>query len=118
MPPIGPLLKNDGPACRVCSCTEHNACVLQGDASAATAKGARIPATRMPRLLTCSWVITEGATEPLCSACSGTELDAIEVLNRLQRFLKQHGEEGVAFAGVMVSEALSRWKKRQRQNKG
>jgi len=27
MPPINPPLKNDGPACRVCGCTEHNACL-------------------------------------------------------------------------------------------
>lgn len=110
MPPVGKPLKNDGPACRVCGCTEHNACLIP----VLVITGKR----RRPDMIGCSWVPTEGATEPLCSACSGTELDAIEVLNRLQRFLKQHGEEGVAFAGVMVSEALSRWKRRQRQNKG
>lgn len=120
MPPVGKPLKNDGPACRVCGCTEHNACVIHSDETFTErlAKNVRMPAVRMPRVLTCSWVTTEGATEPLCSACSGTELDAIEVLNRLQRFLKQHGDAGAKFAGVMVSEALSRWKGRQRQNKG
>lgn len=91
MSPIGRPLKNDGPACRVCACTEHNACPVG-----------------------CSWVRTEGATEPLCSACSGTETDAIEVLNRMQRHLKQHGVKGVEFAGVMVDAVLSRWRKRQK----
>ena len=109
MPPIGKPLKNDGPACRVCRCTENNPCpeTIQ--------RGVRNPTFQH---VYCSWVIVEGATEPLCSACSGTEADAIEVLNRLQRFLKQHGEDGVAFAGTMVSEALARWKRRRRQNRG
>lgn len=98
MPPVGKPLKNDGPACRVCRCTEHNACIDQ------------IPG----HYLACSWVRTEGATAPLCSACSGTELDAIEVLNRLQRHLKQHGTAGEAFAGVMVAACLSRWRRRQK----
>lgn len=110
MPPFDPPLRNDGPACRVCKCTEHNACVIDD----------RLPRVKRPRswqpgMVTCSWVPTEGATEPLCSACSGTEADAIEVLNRLQRRLKLHGGAGAAFDGVMVSAALTRWRKRQRQ---
>jgi len=74
--------------------------------------------TPEPGMVACSWVRTEGATEPLCSDCSGTEADAIEVLNRLQHHLKQHGAGGTEFAGVMVAAALTRWRKRQRQNRG
>lgn len=67
MPPLGPLLKNDGPACRVCGCTEHNACPPG-----------------------CSWVETSGNDVPrwLCSACSGTAADMAEVVERTLKILK------------------------------
>lgn len=112
MPPIGKPLKDDGPACRCCGCTEHNACVEQ------VSRPRKRGTPEAFATIGCSWVPTEGATEPLCSACSGTEADAIEVLNRLQRHLKQHGAGGTELAGTMVSAALTRWRKRQRQNRG
>lgn len=72
MPPLNPPLKNDGPACRVCGCTEHNACLvpigLVHDAG-------------------CSWVKTEARSAPLCSACSGTLDDAVEVVRRVARLM-------------------------------
>lgn len=112
--PRGPLLKNDGPACRVCGCTEHNACVVHSDETfiEAIAKAARIPATRMPRLLTCSWVKVEGSTEPLCSACSGTAADMQEALGRGCRMLQRHEDKGIAFAIVIGNAARARYRAR------
>ena len=52
------------PACRVCGCTEHNACD-EG----------------------CSWVRVERGSAPLCSACDGTSADFAEVLSRIDRVL-------------------------------
>lgn len=105
--PQGPLLKNDGPACRVCGCTEHNACVLLG------------PPIKRPRswqsgLVTCSWVKVEGATEPLCSACSGTVSDLAEAMARGRRLVKQHGEAGFAFMLKINDAALARYRTRER----
>lgn len=116
MPPVHPPLKNDGPACRVCGCTEHNACVISTDETFTEriAKAVRIPATRMPRLLTCSWVkIADGRTlgGPLCSACAGTEADMIESLKRITLFLEQ---ERVPSAHLIGVQALARHKKRQK----
>lgn len=110
MPPVGKPLKNDGPACRVCGCTEHNACVIHSDATFTErlAKAVRMPAVRMPRLLTCSWVKVEGATQPLCSACSGTEADIVEVTERCTRMIRQHGGQCLEFVGKALAAALAR----------
>lgn len=51
-------------ACRVCGCTEHNACE-EG----------------------CSWVKVETGSPPLCSACSGTAADLSETLKRADALL-------------------------------
>lgn len=73
MPPLHPKLKNDGPACRVCGCTEHNACPNNSDPNS---------------LYCCSWVKTRGAdVGPLCSACSGTGDDAYEAFHRIDDLL-------------------------------
>ena len=49
------------PCCRVCGCTDDRAC----DGG-------------------CSWVTVEKGSPPLCSFCSGTADDAIEVLIRIK----------------------------------
>lgn len=56
------------PACRVCSCTQHNAC----------AEG-------------CSWVRTEPGSPPLCSACDGKPADLVEACGRAVRVLNGAG---------------------------
>lgn len=56
--------KSTEPACRVCSCTEHNACD-EG----------------------CAWVKVESGSPPLCSACSGTAADLSETLKRADTLL-------------------------------
>jgi hypothetical protein len=56
--------KSSEPACRVCRCTEHNACD-EG----------------------CSWVKVEKDSPPLCSACSGTAADLSETLKRADALL-------------------------------
>jgi hypothetical protein len=119
MGPQGPLLKNDGPPCRCCGCTEHNACVIQSDETFTDriAKAVRIPSTRMPRLLTCSWVKVEGATPPLCSACSGTEADMAEAIARGCRMLQQHTTAGIDMAVTIGKAALARRKRRQAENR-
>lgn len=107
--PQGPLLKNDGPACRVCGCTEHNACVTQ-IMPTPTQKRQRWA----PQLVACSWVKVEGATPPLCSACAGTVGDLAEAMVRGRRMLKQHGEAGMAFVLKVNKAALDRYRKRQK----
>jgi hypothetical protein len=113
MPPVHAPLKNDGPACRVCGCTEHNACVIASDETftESIAKAVRMPATRMPRILTCSWVRTEGSSPPLCSACSGTEADMAEAIARGCRLLEQCSTAGIDMAVVIGKAALARRKK-------
>lgn len=58
----------DEPACRVCGCTEHNAC----------ADG-------------CAWVKVENDSPPLCSACSGTTADMVEAVKRGTKMLSTSG---------------------------
>ena len=73
MPPINPPLKNDGPACRVCGCTEHNACLLDD-------------AGHVDLAMTCSWVRTTGHDAgPLCTACAGTADDLAEAMTRARK---------------------------------
>ena len=50
------------PACRICSCTELQAC--EGG---------------------CSWVSVEVRSAPLCSACAGTTTDLMEALKRISK---------------------------------
>lgn len=72
MPPIHKPLKNDGPACRVCGCTEHNACLMPVMSQAG-----------IPVNITCSWVKTRGADAgPLCTSCAGTAEDLAEAIQR------------------------------------
>lgn len=107
--PQGPLLKNDGPACRVCGCTENNACAVHNyDLS---------PQSRWA-VVACSWVKVEGATPPLCSACSGTEADMAEAITRGCRMLEQSGGLGVGMAVKIGKAALARRKRRRVQNRG
>jgi hypothetical protein len=54
------VLRNDGPACRCCNCTEHNACGVG-----------------------CSWVKVPRGERRLCSACAGTASDVIETGRRI-----------------------------------
>jgi hypothetical protein len=60
--------KSSEPACRVCGCTEHNACD-EG----------------------CSWVRTEPGSPPLCSACSGKPLDVAETCRRVRSNFRKFG---------------------------
>lgn len=119
MPPVHKPLKNDGPACRVCGCTERNACVIDTAADVLPlteriAKAVRMPATRMPRILTCSWVKTEAGTEPLCSACSGTAEDLAEVILRMAAYIRQHGEKAHKLVGTVAIAASLRHRKRRK----
>jgi hypothetical protein len=62
------------PACRVCGCTELNACE-DG----------------------CSWVAVEKRSDPLCSACAGTVNDLTEAMKRATSAL---GASGVPSAKI------------------
>lgn len=99
MPPVGKLLKNDGPACRVCGCTENNACLvpigLVHDGG-------------------CSWVKIEANTPPLCSACSGTPQDLAEAHTRAARALEMYGGGAVEIVILICKAALVRYRKRQK----
>lgn len=106
MPPIGKPLKNDGPACRVCKCTEHNACVEMAPL-VLTAKQKRERVSPMG-IIGCSWVPVEGATEPLCSACAGTDADMAEAIQRGCRHLQRHSTAGIDFAVTIGKAALAR----------
>lgn len=53
--------RSSEPACRVCGCTEYNACD-EG----------------------CSWVKVRKGEKPLCSACAGTVADLIQVMSSVR----------------------------------
>lgn len=104
MPPVHPPLKNDGPACRVCGCTEHNACLTEGHVF-----------DDVP----CSWVLTKGADKgPLCSACAGTAGDLAEAIKRARSELswmgkpEQHPERRKKARGLLGA-ALTRYRKKE-----
>lgn len=90
MPPVQPPFKSDGPACRVCGCTQNNACVEvqfrphpsnpSGPATTRTAVGCRW--LRLPPV---------DSFQPLCSACAGGTDDAMEVIGRLNRMMIAKG---------------------------
>lgn len=110
MPPVsGRILKNDGPACRVCGCTENNACLVLVPL---TPKQKR--ERYAPNVIGCSWVKVEGSTPPLCSACAGTEADMAEAIARGCKMLQQHSTAGVDMALTIGKAALARRKKRQK----
>lgn len=101
MPPINPPLKNDGPACRVCGCTEHNACL--------TDAYGRVGFSRP-----CSWVKTSGADSgPLCSACSGTAADLVEAASRAHSLLG-FGTNSPTRARAVLAAAIIRYQKRKK----
>lgn len=108
--PMGPLLKNDGPVCRVCGCSQHNAC-FQLVRPTAKQKRERYA----PSVIGCSWVKVEGATPPLCSACAGTESDMAEAITRGCRMLGHSGGLAVGMAIKIGKAALARRKRRQQE---
>lgn len=117
--PLWPLLEDDGPACRVCSCTEHNACVEIGNVPL-TVRIAK--AVRMPVPLTgvaCSWVKTDvrDVPRPLCSACSGTEADMVNSIERGVAILRGLTGPHIANA-VLIGEAALARKKAREASKG
>jgi hypothetical protein len=61
--------KSPGPACRVCGCTEWQAC----------SEG-------------CWWVKVEPEAKPLCSACSGTADDMADAVKRSVKLLDGPGQ--------------------------
>lgn len=101
MPPFSPPLKNDGPACRVCGCTEYNACFdEQTEASCGWAILAKPDATR----------------GPLCTACSGTTEDAIEVLGFVGKMLNPLKKTPQPrMANFAAKEAVGRLRKRKKE---
>lgn len=113
MPPIGKQLKNDGPVCRVCGCSEHNACTEIGDCARQRYRTGRIETVHYRGPVGCHWVKVEGSTPPLCSACSGTEADMAEAIARGCRMLQQHTTAGIDMAVTIGKAALTRRKRRQ-----
>lgn len=83
--------KSVEPACRVCGCTEHNACD-EG----------------------CAWVRVEVGSLPLCSACSGTAADMVEAIKRGCDWLRQSGELAISTAIRIGTAARSRRKAREK----
>lgn len=84
--PQGPLLKNDGPACRVCGCTEHNACAMLAIVLTGTKRDIARETT-----IGCSWVKVEPGSKQLCSACMGTAADMAEAFRRQLRIINGEG---------------------------
>lgn len=116
MGPVGPLRTDDGPCCRVCGCTQHNACVIASDETfvEGLAKAVRMPAVRMPRLLTCAWAETSGNDNPrwLCTACAGTEADMVDSIKRGVAELKKHTKLSIDVAVAIGTAAVIRRDKR------
>ncbi len=96
MPPLGPPRADDGPACRVCQCTQNNACIDDGTAP-----------PRTPRLgqVGCAWAIVNDGLGPLCTACSGTDADAAFSLAKGVEQLGQLTNLSIA-AAVRIAKAL------------
>ena len=107
MPPLHKLLKNDGPACRVCGCTWHNACptieIVTIAGGVAEVSGA------------CSWVRVDDEPGNLCSACAGTDADLAEVIGRMISIPARYGVARDTFATIrgIGRAALDRFKKAQ-----
>lgn len=72
-------------ACRVCGCTENNAC--EGG---------------------CWWAKNEPGSPPLCSACEGTADDMAEAIRRGQTFLKKLTKPDIAQSIAIGKAALRR----------
>ena len=93
MPPSSPLLKNDGPACRICKCTEHNACrvVVRGRNEDGT--------LRQLDIVSCHWA---DSSKDLCSACAGTPADLLDAMNRMNAGLNSRDRvRRIGMAAVM-----------------
>lgn len=105
--PQGPLLKNDGPACHVCGCTEHNACTM----IALVQTGKR---TAQETTIGCSWVDRPHWFPPLCTACAGSAGDLAATLKHIHKRLMRYGgdPEKLAQTDRIALDALARWKKR------
>jgi hypothetical protein len=74
------------PACRVCGCTEHNACE-DG----------------------CSWVKVEDGSPPLCSACDGKPGDLAEAVKRALSLQRKYGADNVGLeVAAILRAALKR----------
>jgi len=105
MPPIHKPLKNDGPACRVCGCTDHNACIMP-------------PLNAQQIMVACSLVKTSGADAgPLCSACAGTADDLVEAIKRGRKAFMSNPLVGGGLQDerAIVNAALSRYRKRKKE---
>lgn len=72
-------------ACRVCACTDDNAC--EGG---------------------CSWVRVEPNGPPLCSECDGTEGDVIEATRRIASLSRRGGGFEVVYEAARIARALSK----------
>lgn len=114
MPPAAPLRKDDGPACRVCGCTENNACsTIERRPHPSDPMG---PATTLTAVA-CSWVETSGNDVPrwLCSACSGTTADMVETIDRgMNILLKSSGARAATVVVAMAQAAKFRYGARQK----
>src|SRR6185369_10499185 len=73
------------PACRVCGCTEHNACE-EG----------------------CSWVKVEKESPPLCSACDGRPADMAEAITRSLSIQRKYGADNTGLEVAVILRAALR----------
>jgi hypothetical protein len=105
MGPIGPMRTDDGPACRVCGCTQNNACVTD----------------HRPQFMIditgpvcCAWAETSGNDNPrwLCTACAGTEADMVDAIKRGVAELKKHTKLSIDVAVAIGTAAVIRRDKR------
>jgi hypothetical protein len=102
MGPSGPLRKDDGPACRVCGCTEHNACLIDVPNQIARAMQTATPKSSA---IGCSWVEVEKGSPPLCSACAGTADDMREAIVRGMKWLQSSTSVRAAETALHIGQA-------------
>jgi hypothetical protein len=110
MGPKGALRLDDGPACRVCGCTQNNACSSierRPHPSNPGAAGGQALATTLTAVA-CHWVTIDDSPRSLCSACSGTADDMREAITRGLKLLKNPSVRAAEQAVTIGKGAIKR----------
>jgi hypothetical protein len=117
MPPRGPLRTDDGPACRICGCSQNNACISINVVKWRPHPGELLRQRR--EKVTCRWVPTIADDKPraLCSACAGQADDMAEVIERMTKLVGENRSEITRKLAYRIgAAAIARRAKRLRED--